>query len=186
MLAEIWSISPISVSTTNSRLCSSQLNQGFDARIRGGEGTIRSQRPGHQGPWHRLLRLFTKTHTAEPHRSGPRYVQRPCLTKATCTRKGTLQYFCPKCAKFLPDRYVEGTCKKCGNTKSRGDQCEACGSAHEAGELESTRCTICGTQPELRKTEHFFLKLSEFQQPLLDLCSTGRTLWRPNVPAVHA
>ncbi|MEI6795645.1 MAG: methionine--tRNA ligase, partial [Methanomassiliicoccales archaeon] len=123
--------------------------------------------------------LFTKTHT-QNHTEVVQDMFLTLLDKDYLYKKGTLQHYCPKCAKFLPDRYVEGTCKKCGNAKSRGDQCEACGSAHEAGELESPRCTICSTPPELRETEHFFLKLSEFQQPLLEYVDK-QTLWRPNV-----
>ncbi|HSV42749.1 MAG TPA: methionine--tRNA ligase, partial [Methanomassiliicoccales archaeon] len=95
-------------------------------------------------------------------------------------RRTTLQYFCPACAKFLPDRYVEGTCKKCGNERSRGDQCEKCGTTFEPGELIGAKCTNCGTEPALKESEHFFLRLSAFQEPLLEYVK-DKDHWRPSV-----
>jgi methionyl-tRNA synthetase len=95
-------------------------------------------------------------------------------------KKESLQYFCPSCDRFLPDRYVEGTCTNCGYEKARGDQCDNCGQTFEAGELEDSRCTNCGEAPMLRETEHYFLKLSAFQQRLLDYVE-GNDHWRSNV-----
>jgi len=123
--------------------------------------------------------LFTKTHNP----NHIEVVQDVFLTlqKHGCLyRKGTMQFFCPKCGKFLPDRYVEGTCKKCGNEKARGDQCDKCGATYEMGELGVPRCTTCGTAPELRETEHFFLKLSAFQEDLKRWVSE-KNYWRPSV-----
>jgi len=91
-----------------------------------------------------------------------------------------MQYYCSKCNKFLPDRYVEGICNKCGNERARGDQCEKCGATFEAGDLGNARCTTCGTNPELRETEHFFLRLSAFQEPLLEYVA-DKDYWRPSV-----
>jgi methionyl-tRNA synthetase len=123
--------------------------------------------------------LFTKTHLPA-HYEVVHDVFLRLLDNGYLYKKATLQYFCPKCAKFLPDRYVEGRCKKCENEKARGDQCEKCGATYEAGELEAARCTTCGTSPELRETEHFFLRLSAFQEPLLDYIA-GKDYWRANV-----
>lgn len=123
--------------------------------------------------------LFTKTHT-QNHTDVVHDIFLNLLGKGLLYKKATMQYYCPKCTKFLPDRYVEGTCKKCGNERSRSDQCEACGSTFEPGELLNPRCTNCSTGPELRESEHYFLKLSEFQQPLLDYIS-NKDYWRHNV-----
>ena len=123
--------------------------------------------------------LFTKTHLPA-HYEVVQDVFIKLLDRGYLYKKEALQYYCPKCAKFLPDRYVEGRCKKCGNERARGDQCEKCGATYEAGELEGARCTSCGTSPELRETEHFFLKLSAFQEPLLRYLA-DKDYWRSNV-----
>lgn len=79
--------------------------------------------------------------------------------------------YCPKCDRFLPDRYVEGTCPHCGET-ARGDECDqGCGKHLEPGELKSPVCTICGGPAEYRKQEHFFFKLSEFSDYLMNYLS---------------
>ncbi|OPY31062.1 MAG: Methionine--tRNA ligase [Methanomassiliicoccales archaeon PtaU1.Bin124] len=122
--------------------------------------------------------LFTKTHT-QNHYDVVHDVFNTLLEKGHLYKKGTMQYYCPKCTKFLPDRYVEGTCKKCGNERSRGDQCENCGTTFEPGELLNPHCTNCGSTPVLKESEHYFLRLSEFQQPLLEYVSK-QDHWRAN------
>jgi methionyl-tRNA synthetase len=72
------------------------------------------------------------------------------------------QSYCPKCKRFLPDRYVEGICPYC-DTPARGDECDqGCGRHLEPGEIKKPRCLVCGTDAELREQEHFFFRLSEF------------------------
>ena len=79
--------------------------------------------------------------------------------------------YCPKCNRFLPDRYVEGACPHCGET-ARGDECDqGCGKHLEPGELQNPVCTICGGPAEYRQQEHFFFKLSEFSDFLLNYLS---------------
>ncbi|MFC1961421.1 methionine--tRNA ligase [Chloroflexota bacterium] len=91
-----------------------------------------------------------------------------------------LQAYCPRCQRFLPDRYVEGTCPFCQDVKARGDQCDSCGKPMNAEELIAPRCRICGTTPVFKESEHFFLKLSAFQERLTDWAEK-QTHWRPNV-----
>lgn len=74
--------------------------------------------------------------------------------------------FCSKCGRFLPDRFVKGTCPQCGSRDERGDQCEKCGKQLEPHELKEPYCIICRAVPEMRKTEHWFFKLSEFSDKL--------------------
>lgn len=71
------------------------------------------------------------------------------------------QFYCPSCARYMPDRYVEGICPHCGSDKARGDQCEDCGRWIEPQTLIEPRCKICGGAPELRPTKHWYFKLSE-------------------------
>lgn len=78
------------------------------------------------------------------------------------------QSYCPHCERFLPDRYVEGTCPYCGSM-ARGDECDqGCGKHLEPGEIINPTCKICGEKAELRDQEHFFFKLSEFEEYLLE------------------
>jgi methionyl-tRNA synthetase len=95
-------------------------------------------------------------------------------------KASTSQPYCPKCQRFLPDRYVEGTCPYCGDKGARGDECEQCGKPLNAAELKSPRCRNCGTPPEFRQTEHFFFKLSAFQEKLTDWVK-AQGHWRSNV-----
>ncbi|MCE2465185.1 MAG: methionine--tRNA ligase [Dehalococcoidia bacterium] len=88
--------------------------------------------------------------------------------------------FCPECKRYLPDRYVEGTCPHCGNTKARGDQCDNCGRTLNPEDLQDARCQISGTTPRFQDSEHLFLKLTAFQDSLLQWI-TGKDQWRPNV-----
>jgi len=73
------------------------------------------------------------------------------------------QFYCSKCHRFLPDRYVEGACPYCGAEGARGDACDACGRYLKPTELISPFCTVCRSKPEIRKTRHWFLRLSHFQ-----------------------
>nr|WP_319539754.1 methionine--tRNA ligase [uncultured Methanospirillum sp.] len=76
------------------------------------------------------------------------------------------QAYCPKCKKFLPDRYLEGICPHCSKP-ARGDECDqGCGKHLEPGELLKPTCKICGTAAEFREQEHFFFRLSSFQDYL--------------------
>ena len=109
--------------------------------------------------------LFTKTHT-DNHIEIVQNIFLDLLKKDLLYKKETMQYFCPKCSRFLPDRYVIGTCPSC-KKDVKGDQCEDCGTTFETGDLENEKCMHCGTKPEIKGTEHFFLRLSAFQDDLL-------------------
>ena len=73
------------------------------------------------------------------------------------------QAYCTKCERFLPDRYLEGICPHC-NKPARGDECDqGCGKHLEPGEILKPTCKICGNKAEFREQEHFFFRLSGFQ-----------------------
>ncbi|MFQ6077343.1 MAG: methionine--tRNA ligase, partial [Candidatus Bathyarchaeia archaeon] len=78
------------------------------------------------------------------------------------------QLYCPSCQRFLPDRYVEGTCPYCGTEGARGDSCEACGRYLKPIELIDPYCITCKTAPETRTTTHWFFQLSAFQSFIKD------------------
>jgi methionyl-tRNA synthetase len=90
------------------------------------------------------------------------------------------QTYCPSCERFLPDRYVEGTCPFCNAPGARGDQCDACGRPMNTDELIDARCRLCGTAPVLRDSEQFFLKLSAFGERIEEWLA-ARPHLRPNV-----
>jgi len=88
--------------------------------------------------------------------------------------------YCPNCKRFLPDRYVEGTCPYCGYEHARGDQCDNCGRTLDPQELINPRCRICGATPEFKETEHLFFRLSSFEDDLKKWLE-DKTYWRDNV-----
>ncbi len=90
------------------------------------------------------------------------------------------QLYCPDCERYLPDRYINGTCPKCGSKDARGDQCESCGTWTEPFELKDPKCGICGASPETRDTRHWFLMLDHFQNWLEEWLE-GQTDWKTNV-----
>lgn len=90
------------------------------------------------------------------------------------------QLYCPSCSRYLPDRYISGTCPKCGSEDARGDQCESCGTWTEPFELKDPKCGICGSVPQTRETKHWFLMLDHFQS-WLEGWLEGQIGWKSNV-----
>ncbi len=86
----------------------------------------------------------------------------------------------PVMQRFLPDRYVEGTCPRCGYESARGDQCDQCGSTLDALELIDPRSRLSDATPERRASTHLFFKLSEFTDRLTEWLEP-RDFWRPHV-----
>ena len=132
--------------------------------------------------WERLgisFDLFTTTHT-ENHRRVVQDIFRRLQEQDYIYADTMLLAHCAGCTRFLPDRYVEGTCPHCGNLRARGDQCDACGHTLDPIDLVDPRCSICGQTPDFRDSEHYFLRLSAFEQPLLDWIA-DKDHWRPNV-----
>lgn len=76
------------------------------------------------------------------------------------------QFYCEFDKKFLPDRYVKGKCPYCGAEEQYSDGCENCGRTIQAGQIISPHCSICGRPPVLRKSRHYFFRLSAFSQKL--------------------
>lgn len=94
------------------------------------------------------------------------------IEKGYVYEKTIQQSYCPNCKRFLPDRYVEGTCPYCGK-HARGDECDqGCGRHLEPGEILDPVCATCGTKAELREQKHYYFKLSEFRDYLLEYLPT--------------
>ena len=79
------------------------------------------------------------------------------------TTRTAPQLWCEKCGMFLPDRFVKGTCPKCGAEGQYGDSCDRCGSTYAAEELGSPKCTVCGGTPTVRDSEHIYFELEPFK-----------------------
>lgn len=85
-------------------------------------------------------------------------------------RRDIEQTFCEKDQRFLPDRFIKGTCPNCKSADQYGDACEKCGKTYNPTDLIEPRCSLCGTPPVRRKSEHLFFKLSrhaDFLQEVL-------------------
>jgi len=123
--------------------------------------------------------LFTTTDTANHHEVSCDIFLN-LLNKGYIYKATVSQPYCPHCRRFLPDRYVEGTCPYCGSSGARGDQCDECGKPLNSVELVEPHCGMCGTTPQFKDSEHFFLRLSAFEGRLLDWVRQ-QTHWRPNV-----
>lgn len=82
------------------------------------------------------------------------------------------QFYCDSCKRFLPDRYIKGTCPKCSATDQYGDVCESCGAIYRPTELVEARCALCGAPPALRTSKHLFFKLEDFSSFLKDWTSS--------------
>ena len=90
------------------------------------------------------------------------------------TKKTTPQLYCEHCKMFLPDRFVKGTCPKCGAPNQYGDSCDHCGATYGAEELGSPKCTTCGGTPVVKDSEHLYFEL-EPQHDYLEKWIPGHT-----------
>jgi methionyl-tRNA synthetase len=93
--------------------------------------------------------------------------------------KTSKEFYCKNCQKFLPDRYVEGTCPYCNFEEARGDSCDSCGSWLEADQLINPKCKLCGETPVKKETKHWYLLLNKFQDKLEKWIETKN--WRKTV-----
>ena len=123
--------------------------------------------------------LYTTTGT-ENHASVTQDIFLTLLNKGYIYKESMPLPYCLNERRFLPDRYVEGTCPYCGYPDARGDQCDECGKTLNAADLLQMRCRLCGATPEIRHSEHFFLRLSAFNERLKEWVS-DKTHWRKAV-----
>ncbi len=124
--------------------------------------------------------LFTHTDTVNHHRVAQDFFL-ALYEKGHLYRATQRQLYSPSEGRFLPDRYVEGTCPICGYEQARGDQCDNCGNLLDALELINPRSKTDGSVPEVRETEHFYLNLPAFSDRLLAYLQSHAHHWRPNV-----
>ena len=95
--------------------------------------------------------------------------------------KESEQYYDPEAKTFLADRYIVGTCPKCGNPNAYGDQCEKCGSTLSPEELIDPKSKLSGAQPVKKKTKHWYLPLDQYEPWLREWILEQHKEWRSNV-----
>jgi methionyl-tRNA synthetase len=124
--------------------------------------------------------LYTTTGT-ENHIRVVQDIFRALLEKGDIYQASMKLPYCTVEKRFLLDRYVEGTCPICGDPNARGDQCDNCGNVLDPIDLTDRRCKFDGSEPELRDSEHFFLRLSAYNHRVKEWLSTDKEHWRKNV-----
>jgi methionyl-tRNA synthetase len=125
--------------------------------------------------------LFTHTDT-ENHYQVSQDIFQAALENGYIYKHSEAQFYSETEKRFLPDRYIEGTCPKCGYEGARGDQCDNCKSLLDPTDLVNPRSKNDGSVPVLRETEHFYLDLVQLNEDVLDYLSDNKdALWRPNV-----
>jgi methionyl-tRNA synthetase len=124
--------------------------------------------------------LFTTTHT-ENHFKVSQSIFLALKENGFLYTETRPQWYSPKANRFLPDRYVEGTCYICGFEGARSDQCDKCGNVLEPEKLLDPRSKADGSTPELRDTEHFFLDLSKLEPEVTAFLRARQHYWRETV-----
>lgn len=109
--------------------------------------------------------FYYYTHSPEQRQFAQQFFLR-LKEKGYIFQQEVKQYYCEKDRKFLPDRYVKGTCPFCGAEQQYGDGCEKCGRTYAPTDLKDPVCAICGNIPVIKKSLHYFFKLSQFSDSL--------------------
>jgi methionyl-tRNA synthetase len=124
--------------------------------------------------------LFTTTHT-QNHFKVSQAIFLALQKNGFLYEKSSAQWYSPSSKRFLPDRYVEGTCYLCGFEGARSDQCDNCGNPLEAEKLINPRSKVDGSTPELRDTNHFYLDLSKLEPNVASFLRERKSYWRDTV-----
>jgi len=124
--------------------------------------------------------LFTHTNT-ENHARVSQNIFTAALNNGYIYKETQQQFYSAALNRFLPDRYIEGTCPKCGYESARGDQCDNCKTLLDSTELINPHAKMDNSPLELRDTEHFFLDLAKLSDQILAYLEDGKEFWRPTV-----
>lgn len=119
--------------------------------------------------------------TSKIHENNASQFFRKLYDEGNFITKETEQYYDPVANTFLADRYIVGTCPKCGSEGAYGDQCEKCGSTLSPEELINPKSKLSGAQPIKKKTKHWYLPLQDYEQWLREWILDGHKEWRSNV-----
>jgi len=115
---------------------------------------------------------YYTTHSEENRQLSELFFER--LKQAgSIAKRNVEQAYCEKCGMWLPDRYIRGTCPRCAAGDQYGDSCEVCSGTHSSTELIDPRCATCGTPPVRKESEHYFLKVADYETRLKELIGAG-------------
>ena len=109
--------------------------------------------------------IYSRTSLPEHHKTAQEFFLN-FYNQGLLNEKKTFQFYDEKVKMFLPDRYVEGTCPKCGYEEARSDECEKCGALYDPSELINPKSKITGETPSLKETSHWYFPLGNFQERL--------------------
>jgi len=125
---------------------------------------------------------YHSTHSEENRAMATRIYRALCDAELIETRT-IEQAFDPQKKLFLPDRYVRGTCPRCGAEDQYGDNCEVCGATYTPEELKAPKSAVSGATPEWKPSEHYFFRLAAMQQSIVDWMDAPTTFIQPAVRA---
>ena len=124
--------------------------------------------------------IYSRTTSKVHHKNASEFF-RELYDKGKFITKESEQYYDPEAKTFLADRYIVGTCPKCGNPNAYGDQCEKCGSTLSPEELIDPKSKLSGAQPIKKKTSHWYLPLDQYEPWLREWILENHKEWRTNV-----
>ena len=123
--------------------------------------------------------IYSRTSSKTHHETASDFFKK-LYDKKVFVEEVTEQYFDEKANQFLADRYIVGTCPKCGNDNAYGDQCEKCGSTLNATDLINPKSALSGEKPVLKNTKNWFLPLDKMQ-PQIESYIDSHKEWKSNV-----
>ncbi|RZK57417.1 MAG: methionine--tRNA ligase [Pedobacter sp.] len=123
--------------------------------------------------------IYHRTSSLTHHQTASAFFKK-LYDEGVFTEEVTEQYYDEKAQTFLADRYITGTCPRCGNENAYGDQCENCGSTLNATDLINPKSTLSGEPPIRKETKNWFLPLDKYEGQLRSYIESHKE-WRPNV-----
>ena len=124
--------------------------------------------------------IYSRTSSATHHKYAAEFF-RKLYEEGKFIEKESEQFYDPEAKVFLADRYIVGTCPKCGNEGAYGDQCEKCGSTLSPEELINPHSKVSGAEPVKKMTKHWYLPLNEYEPWLREWILEGHKEWKSNV-----
>ena len=124
--------------------------------------------------------IYSRTTSTVHHRNAAQFF-RKLYDEGKFIEKESEQFYDPEAKVFLADRYIVGTCPKCGAEGAYGDQCEKCGSTLSPEELINPHSKVSGAEPVKKKTKHWYLPLQQYEGWLREWILEGHKEWKTNV-----
>ena len=124
--------------------------------------------------------IYSRTTSAVHHKNAAQFF-RKLYDEGKFIERESEQFYDPEAKVFLADRYIVGTCPKCGAEGAYGDQCEKCGSTLSPEELINPHSKVSGAEPVKKKTKHWYLPLQQYEGWLREWILEGHREWKTNV-----